>query len=377
MESKKSEDVKKAEADASKMLKGAEQKGRQIIEEARKKADIETSKALGEVEQKGRLIIEEAKKKAEAEASKTLKEAEQKGRLIIEEAKKKAEAEASKTLKEAEQKGRLIIEEAKKKANAEAVKTLKEVEQKGRQIIEEAGKKAGVQAKISKPAQDTDQKTRNIVEEAREKAEIEASKIIAQAEQKGRQIIEESRNKVYTETKTDKPAPDPESRASKIIAEAEQKARQIIEEAVRIAAAPAAQRPQQIIKAVKEKTTFEAKGKADQQGAAYKKRVEIVIIPPVDFTQLEKLRTSLQRFPNLRVLAIGGSPGGGTQISISMDKPAPIAESLREMDVVEEAIEEELLDSHPLGDFVKQATPGYPTRRTSDEQRILVVLKRA
>ena len=351
MESKKSEEVKKAEADASKMLKGAEQKGRHIIEEARKKADIETSKILKEVEQKGSLIIEEAIKKGDAEASKTLKEAEQKGRLII--------------------------EEAKKKTDAEAAKTLKEVEQKGRQIIEEAKKKAGVQTKASKPAQDTDRKTPHITEKAKGKAEAEASKIIAQAEQKARQIIEEARNKVDMGVKTDKPAPDTESRASKIIAQAEQKARQIIEEAERIAAAPAAQRPQQITKAVKGKAAFEAKGKADQQGAAYKKRAEIVIIPPVDFTQLERLRTLLQRLPNLRILAIGGSPGGGTQISISMDKPTPIAESLRGMDIVEEAIEEESLDSHPLGDFVKQATPGYPTKRPSDELRILVVLKRA
>ncbi len=79
---------------------------------------------------------EEIKKKAEADASRMLKEAEQKGRLIIEEAKKKADAVAGKTLKEVEQKGRLIIEEAKKKADAEASKILKEVEQKGRHYKE-------------------------------------------------------------------------------------------------------------------------------------------------------------------------------------------------------------------------------------------------
>jgi hypothetical protein len=60
-----------------------------------------------------------------------------------------------------------------------------------------------------------------------------------------------------------------------------------------------------------------------------------------------------------------------------MDKPAPLAESLRGIDVVEEAIEEDSLDSHPLGDFLKQATPGHPTKRPSDEQRVLVVLKRS
>jgi vacuolar-type H+-ATPase subunit H len=320
---------------------------------------------------------EEIKKKAEAEAIMMLKGAEQKGRLIIEDAKKKADAIAGEILSELEQKGRLIIEEAKKMADAEAIKTLKEVEQKGRLIIEEAKKKAEFQAEAIKPDQDTEQKTRQIIEEARIRAEAEANRITGEAEQKGRLIIEESRKIAASLAKSGKPAPDTESKASKIIAEAEQKARLIIEEAERIAAAPADQRTQQIIKAVTKKANLYTKGKTQQPKAAYKKRVEIVVIPPVDFAQLEKLRASLQRLSSLHILSIGGSTGGSTQISISMNKPNPIAESLRGMNIVEEAIEEEMLDSHPLGDFVKQATPGYPTKRPSEKQRILVVLKRA
>jgi len=200
-------------------------------------------------------------------------------------------------------------------------------------------------------------------EEIKKKAEADASKMFKGAEQKGRQIMEEAKKKA-------------EAEASKIIAEAEQKARQIIEEAERIAAAPAAQRPQQIMKAVREKAASEAKGKVDQQEAAYKKRVEIVIIPPVDFAQLEKLRVSLQRFPDLRVLSTGGSPDGSTHISVMMDKPAPLAESLRKLEVIEEAIEEEQLDSHPLGDIMKKAMPSRSSKQR-EEQRVLVVLKRA
>jgi len=317
---------------------------------------------------------EEIKKKAEADASKMLKGAEQKGRLIIEEAKKKADAVAGEILKEVEQKGRLIIEEAKKKADAEAVKTLKEVEQKGRLIIEEAKKKAESQVKGGKPAPDTDQRTLQIMEEAREKAKAEASKMLAQAEEKGRQIIEEAQKVAAAPAKGDKLAPDAESKAAKIIAEAEQKARQIIEEAERIAAAPADQRTRQIMKAAKEKATLETKGKAEK--VLHKKRAEIVVAPPVDFAQLERLRTSLQRLPGLRILSIGGSPGGGTQISIKMDRPTPIVENLAKIDVVEEAIEEELFDSHQLGDFLRSAMPGAQAKRSRDEQRILVVLKR-
>ncbi len=48
-------------------------------------------------------IIQEAKKKAEAEVSKIISQAEQKGLQLIDEAKKKANAETSKALKEAEQ----------------------------------------------------------------------------------------------------------------------------------------------------------------------------------------------------------------------------------------------------------------------------------
>ena len=320
---------------------------------------------------------EEIKKKAEADASRILKEAEQKGRLIIEEAKKKADAVAGKTLKEAEQRGRLIIEEAKKKADAEANKILKEVEQKGRQIIDEAGKKAESQIKAGKPAPDIDQKARQILEEVRVKAEAEANKITGEAEQKGRRIIEEAQKVAAAQVKAGKPAPDVESKSNEIIAEAEHKARQIIEEAERIAAAPADQRTQQIIKAVKEKANLDTKGKSQQPKAAYKKRVEIVVTPPVDFAQLEKLRTSLQRLPSLRILSIGGSPGGGTQISIMMDKPAPIVESLIQMEFVEEAIEEDVLDSHPLGDFLRKVMPGPQAKRPPDEHRVLVVLKRA
>jgi len=291
---------------------------------------------------------EEIRKKAEADASKMLKEAEQKARLIMEEAKKKADAEAGKVIAEAQQKGRLIMEDAKKKADAEAGKPLKDAEQKARLIIEDTKKKA----------------------------DAEASNVIAQAEQKARQIIEDARKKADVEAKARKPASDLESKANKIIAEAEQKARQIIEEAERIAAAPAEQRPQQIMKAVREKALQEAKGKIEQQ-ASFKKRIEIMIAPPVDFAQLEKLRISLQRLPDLRILSIGGSPAGGTQISMMTDKPAPVAESLRRIDIVQEAIEEEMLASHPLGDVLKKTMPGSQAKRSPDEQRVLVVLKRA
>ena len=102
-----------------------------------------------------------------------------------------------------------------------------------------------------------------------------------------------------------------------------------------------------------------------------------MVLPPVDHAQLEKLRTSLQRLPGLRILSLGGSPGSGTQISVTMDKPVPLDETLLKMDVVEEAIAEDLLDTHPLGDFLLKSILARQTKRSSGEQRFLVVLKKA
>jgi vacuolar-type H+-ATPase subunit H len=61
-------------------------------------------------------IIEEATKVANAEAIRIIKEFEKKGRQIISQAVKTAEAEANKIVTQAEEKGRQIIEEAQRTA---------------------------------------------------------------------------------------------------------------------------------------------------------------------------------------------------------------------------------------------------------------------
>jgi len=213
---------------------------------------------------------------------------------------------------------------------------------------------------------EAEQKGRQLADEAKRKAETDVSKIVAQAEEKGRLIIEDAKKKAQDETA-----------ASKMLTQAEQKARAIVEAAEKIAAAQPAQRPQHIVRAARESAEIEAKAKAEPpKPTYYQDQVELVIIPPIDYTQLERLRISLQRLPHTRVLSTTGSPYGATQISVFMERPAPLAEALRSINSVEEAIGEELLDSHPLGDFLKKALPEHISKRR-DEKRILVVLKRA
>ena len=160
-----------------------------------------------------------------------------------------------------------------------------------------------------------------------------------------------------------------------MVNEYEQKARQILEQAEKIAASPASERPGHIIRALAEKTAQQAKAKEEAKKAAQQKRAELVVIPPINFAQLTALRTALQQFRGLRVLTTGGSLEGGATISIFMEEPIPLADELRNMGAIEEAISEDLLDSHPLGDFLKRAMPA-PSSKKRDGQRILVVLKR-
>jgi F0F1-type ATP synthase membrane subunit b/b' len=303
------------------------------------------------------------RERVEAEAKAIVKQAELKGHQIIEEAKKKAEAEARKIVAQAEQKGHQIVDEAENRAIPEANKAIAEAEQKKHQSTEEVRKKAEVEA--SKIVAQAEQKGRQITDEIKKTAEVEASKIVAQAEQKGRQIIDEAKRKAEAKAKV-----------NKTIAEAEQRARKIVEEAERTAAAPSAQRPQLIIKAAKEQVVPEAKDKEKLQEAVYPKQGELLIIPPVDFAQLEKLQTSLQQSSNFHVLATSGSGDGSIKISIHMDKPVPLAESLRELGIIEEAIEEQTLESHSLGSFVRKALHTRLPKR-HDEQRVLVLLKKA
>ncbi len=211
-----------------------------------------------------------------------------------------------------------------KNAEAEILNMLETAEQRLHQIIEEARKAASEET--SKTFKELEQTVRQIIYETVKMAEADAQRIVAQAEEKGQQIIEEAKKK----------------------AEAMEKA--ILE--------------------------FENDGEKRQ--AIRKRRVELVIIPPVDFVQLEKLRMSLQQLAGLRILSMWGNSDGGSSIFAVTDRQASLIADLRRIDVVDEAIEvdEELLASDLISDFVKKNLPLRPSKQDG-ELRVLVMLKRA
>jgi vacuolar-type H+-ATPase subunit H len=195
-----------------------------------------------------------------------------------------------------------------------------------------------------------EQRLHQIIEEARKAASEETSKTFKELEQTVRQIIYE----------TVKMA---EADAQRIVAQAEEKGQQIIAEAMKKAEAM-------------EKAIPELEGDGNKRKAVRTKRVELVIIPPVDFVQMEKLRVALQQLPGLRILSMWGNSDGGTSIFAATDRQASLIDDLRKIDVVEEAIEvdEELLASDLISDFVKNNLPLRSSKR-DNELRILVMLK--
>ena len=208
-----------------------------------------------------------------------------------------------------------------------------------------------VEAEILKMLDTAEQKLHQIIEEARKAANQEASKTFKEIEQKVLRIIQETIKIAETD-------------AGRIVAQAEEKAKQIIEEAKKKAE-------------TMEKVILEMEGEGEKRKATPGRRVELVIIPPVDFVQLEKLRVSLHQLANLRILSMWGNSDGGASIFALAERPASLIPDLRNIDVVDEAMEidEELLDSDLINHFLKTNLPLRPSKR-NDEQRILVLLKR-
>ena len=208
------------------------------------------------------------------------------------------------------------------------------------------------EAEILKMLEAAEQKLHRAIEEARKTANEEASKTFKELEQKVRQIIQEA-------------VEIAEAVAAGIVAQAEEKAQQIIEEARKKAQ-------------MMERAALEAEGEGDKRKAAHKQRVELVIIPPVDFVQLEKLRLSLQQLAHLRILSMWGTADGGASIFAITEKEASLISDLRKIEVVEEALEidEVLLDSDLISKFVTNNLPLRPSKRDG-EQRVLLLLKKA
>ena len=255
---------------------GAEQLAQGIIKAAEAKARAHAEKVIGQVEEKAEaraeVIIARADEKAKAQAEKIIRQVEE-----------KAEARAE-----------VIIARADEKAKAQAEKIIRQVEEKA---------EARAEVIIARAEERTRAQIEKIIAQAEEKAEARADNIIARVEDKARAL------------------------AGKIIAQAENICQQ--------RGSAAEQRAQRIFKTTDEKAT-EIKASAEttvkampgqpapsregndrkEKPATSEGTAELVIGPTVDVGKMQKMLTRLTKFPEIRVLDLGGSAGKGVTIKL-------------------------------------------------------------
>jgi vacuolar-type H+-ATPase subunit H len=240
----------------------------------------------------------------------------------------------------------------KEKAKAEALKMIALAEKKALQVIWDAWKTANEDT--NRTFEELKKKVRHIIHDAINIAEEDSGSILAQPKEKASQIIEESKKRAQTNIKSDNE-----------------------ERVERVADAPQTQGLQQTFKPIMEKVAPEMEDEKEKQKANYEQRVELVIVPPIDMLQLEKLRLSLQQLGYLRILSMWGTTDGATSIFVLLQRPASLIPDLRKMDVVYEAIEiEEQLPGSDLANYYIERDLPLLSSKRNNEQRVLVLLKR-
>ena len=74
----------------------------------------------------------------------------------------------------------------------------------------------------------------------------------------------------------------------------------------------------------------------EDERKTYEGKLEIDIVPPIDFSQLINLEKLLRKVPNLQVLGRGGSDDGRSWAEVECSKPLPIVTILKQMSPVKE-----------------------------------------
>ncbi len=61
-----------------------------------------------------------------------------------------------------------------------------------------------------------------------------------------------------------------------------------------------------------------------------------MLMPPVDSEHMKEIGENLSKLKGMRLLLVGGSIEGGAQIVISVEKPTPLINVIKQMPLVED-----------------------------------------
>ena len=292
--------TKESKEEALKLVAAARQVSEEtagsIITEARKEADRLTRKNM-----------DDARREVEASAKTTL-ELKVKAERDIEEIRRRAQMEADQITNEAR-------ENARKSDKKEVVGIIAEAKQKAEQIINDARTRA---------QKEREQVIASVITESRQRAELEAAQVLTEARQKAEKLIAEARFKVRAELE----------KSVMLAVGAQQKLGRAIELAQSEMVLPGKNGNGRNHEA-------EAKIAAttpDDEEKSYKGRLELDILPPIDFNQIAALEKLLLQVPQLKIVGKGGS-SAGNWAEIEVVEPIPLLKILKRMPPVKEVVE--------------------------------------
>ena len=363
------EDEKGRFEELSHVLARSQHEAERLIAEAREKAHRISEDTIAQAEQKAQQIVNEAeeivkneaKKKTEREVEQINKAAKDKAAELIAKARQISEKTANSIIAESRQEAdkvaKQLNEKAIKEAEQEAQEITKKAHAEAKQIISDTRNtaKEDGEKELARIITAAKQVAEQIVREAKEKVEIEEDQLTTNSLSSAERIESESLStlpeprKTVEETAADiegKSQTEPEDSAPELM-EAQQRLAKVFEatineleetrdESGEIPVPDASQKENEY--SATSKIEYETSQLTEEENGIneYVGKLELHIIPPIDFGQLSKFEKQLLHIPNLQVLGKGGSDNGIIWFEVNCSEPLPVENLLQQISPVKE-----------------------------------------
>ncbi len=336
-----------ANARAEQLVAAAEER---ISAEARSRVQKEVERLFREAKAESERIMTAARQAAEVTSARVIedgkKEAEKLAREVMEKAGRDASelmARANEARQRAEMEADLVrrkaAEEIEHTTNQAREEARQQVAREGVQFIEKAKQEA---AQILKNAQDQAEKERerliaDYAGQAKKKAELERMRVLFEVRFRAEEVAREVRDRLRAELE----------KSSMLINGAQQRlgralegvADQSLKEMFEVEALPeagaAGEEGEPAPAAVQLKASGAA-GMAEEEEMVFEGKLELEILPPIDFGQKANLEKLLKQIPDLRIVGWGGLSEGTNWMEIELDRPVPLMSFLKQMPPVKQ-----------------------------------------
>ena len=351
------------ERSANTVAEACQKVAEQIIEETKNAANEEGARIITTAQQQAestiteaeRQVKEEAKKKTKQEVERLIQRGKEESAKIVRYAKLLAEKESdkviSKSRKDADQLVRDISKSARSEAQQEAARIITEAKQKATKITADAAKGG---------KREWEQQLAKMVTEVKQKSEREATQLPTEVSLRVEKIIDQAEKEVHAEF----------GESDRFIAEAREKLGQVTEDAnedteeslehrsvpVSLPVAPAGEGTEMAATIVETKPDAAAASMADDM--LCKGRIELEIMPPIDFVQIRNLADCLHQPPDIQLVGLYGSWDDKSSEAkniavVDVSQPIPLLRLLKEMPPVKSVVQQEkkiglVLKTEPL-----------------------------